>query len=135
MGELVEDNRDSIQHRIEGEQQPVIGEYQIREELDPRTKTAGTPPVSIVPTGDSTGNLTVKTQKRAPQKAKAVAKTSVGDTIEKLQEKILLLQYVESVKVPDVPSGNTKEARELLLQVGRDIELVKIKAMEKISKL
>lgn len=124
MPEITE--QDSIQQRIEGEQQPEKTVLQVLSEAIGEEK-----PMSRVESIKQTKQI-LRVRR---QQAKAVARTSVGDTIEKLQEKILLLQYVESVKVPDVPTGNTKEARELLLQVGRDIEQVKAKAVEKISKL
>ncbi len=71
---------------------------------------------------------------RVQKTATSVKATSVQESIAKLQEKVVMLQYVDSIKVPDVPTGMSKEGRETLLQVGKDVEAMKGRLIAAIQK-
>lgn len=60
--------------------------------------------------------------------------SSVADSIAKMEEKITLLKYVDSIKVPEVPTGLTKDGRETLLQIGKDVEALKGRIIAAIQK-
>ena len=70
-----------------------------------------------------------------PAKSTPSAKVDVGSAIQKLEEKVKLLKYVESMTVPEVPTGKSKEGREILLQIGREMEELKARKIAAITKL
>lgn len=83
----------------------------------------------------------VEETKKVPKTRNRVAKTvttgkvsSVADSIAKMEEKITLLKYVDSIKVPEVPTGLTKDGRETLLQIGKDVEALKGRMIAAIQK-
>ncbi len=77
-----------------------------------------------------------KTRNRVAKTVTTGKVSSVADSIEKMKEKIELLQYVDGVIVPEIAleRGN-KAGRELLIALQKEVEGIKGKYVEKIQKL
>lgn len=87
-------------------------------------------------TGELKGATVKKTRNRVAKTVTTGKVSSVADSIEKMKEKIELLQYVDGVIVPEIAleRGN-KAGRELLIALQKEVEGIKGKYVEKIQKL
>lgn len=133
MGEIVIDN-DRIAKRLNEDTTEEVNGMLTSEEI---TVT----PSELEPVYNQVGELkgaTVKKTRNRVQKATiSVSKVnSVADSIEKMKEKIELLQYVDGVIVPEIIlERNNKAGRELLIALQKEVDGIKSKYVEKIQKL
>jgi hypothetical protein len=71
---------------------------------------------------------------RSKTKVQGKATGSVTDIVSKLKERVIILEYIDSIKVPDVPTGVSKEGRDFMLNIGKSLDEVKSKLVTQISK-
>lgn len=135
MTDQVQDTNSKINQRIQEEEVITTTEVKIPvEEVVVET--------NILPKSDGTGipaidvEVPKKTRTRVTKTVTAGKVSSVADSIEKMKEKIELLQYVDGVIVPEIAleRGN-KAGRELLIALQKEVEGIKGKYVEKIQKL
>lgn len=141
MAEIIDN--EAINNRLndEGNNEPTelptnedYGVYKVG--VDPLQNLSSTPDPATVSVTKVVAEAKVRKPRTVtPAKSTPSAKVDVGSAIQKLEEKVKLLKYVESVTVPEVPTGMSKEGREILLQIGREMEELKARKIAAITKL
>ncbi len=81
----------------------------------------------------STSTAITRTRKPAnTTSAKAVDAASI---VEKMKEQISCIEYIAGIDVPEIATPNSKEARDILIKLQKDIEKCKTDAITSIQQL
>jgi hypothetical protein len=94
----------------------------------------GTQPIPELTKGQRAA-ATRKANQLAAKKTTPAKKTDTVGVIKSLEEKIQLVRVLDATEVPEIPSGISKEARELMVAFQKENEVLVQKYMDKIQKL